>query len=159
MYSTDGIVLKKTGADEANEFCVIYTKDFGKLKFLAQGVKKESAKLKGHLELYSLSQISFVLGKNGGRLIQARMLNFWPGLRQDLVKIKAARYLIELVEQNCLEGEKDEPLWRFFLDSLAFLEKKYFDKAELEKFRSELAGRLSVCLGYGGSIETLKKVR
>ena len=50
MYTTEGIILKKIDVGEANALFTIYTKDYGKIRAVAQGVKKEGAKLQGHLE-------------------------------------------------------------------------------------------------------------
>ena len=151
--------MKKTAIGEADALYIIYTKDFGKIRARAQGVKKESAKLKGHLETLSHSSVSFVLGKNGERVVRADLLNFWPSLRQDPDKIKKARHLIELVDQNCLEGEKDEPLWELLLKSFIFLEKNDFGGEVSEKLQSEFEKRLSACLGYGGGVGDLKGVK
>ena len=149
MYSTDGIVLRKIDTGEAEELCVIYTKDFGKLKFLVRGVKKEGAKLRGHLELYSLSNISFVLGKNGERLTQARLLNFWPSLRHSWKRLTLVGQLLEMVDKNCEEGDKDESIWQLLLGSLNFLEQQEMLGSNLSSFSQDFSKRLSVCLGYG----------
>lgn len=151
--------MKKSNAAEADAFYIIYTKDFGKIRARAQGVKKEGAKLKGHLEVLSHSSVSFVLGKNGERLTQAQIINSWPEIRSDLDKIKTAQHLIELVDRNCLEGEKDEPLWKLLLESLIFLEKNDLGEEKLELLENEFEKRLSSCLGYGSSGEVFKKVR
>lgn len=158
MYTTEGIILRKVEVGEADALHIIYTKDFGKIRALAQGVKKEGAKLKGHLELLSLSSLSFVFGKNGERLTQANLINFWPVLRQDSDKLRVARQIVELIDQNCLEGEKDEPLWKLLLESLIFLEKNNFVEKSFALFKEEFLKRLSVCLGYGDSIKDLKGV-
>lgn len=159
MHTTEGIILRKVGVGEADALHIIYTKDFGKIRALAQGVKKEGAKLKGHLEPLNQSVVSFVFGKNGERLTQAILINFWPALRQDPGKLRAACQIVELVDQNCLEGEKDEPLWRLILESLIFLEKNNFVEKSLDLFKEEFVKRLSVCLGYGHNVEDLKMVR
>lgn len=159
IYTTEGIVLKRFEVGEADSLFVIYTKDFGKIRALAQGVKKENAKLKGHLEILSLSNISFVLGRHGERLTQAKLINFWPVLQQDPGKFRVARQIIELVDQNCLGGEKDESLWKLLLKSLIFLGKNSFVEKDLDLYKEEFIKKLSACLGYGDSVEDLKRVK
>ena len=156
MYSTEGIVLKKVESGEADFLFTIYTKDFGKIRALARGVKKEGAKLKGHLELYSLSNISFVLGKNGERLTQARLLNFWPSLRYSWKRLTLVGQLLEMVDKNCGEGDKDESIWLLLLGSLNFLEQQEMPDANLSLFSRDFSKRLSMCLGYGGSLKIFK---
>ena len=59
MHSTEGIILKKEPYGEADLLITILTKDFGKIKVMAQGVRKEAAKLKGHFEPLTHSATNF----------------------------------------------------------------------------------------------------
>lgn len=149
MYTTEGIILKRSDAGEADSFFTIYTKDFGKITARAQGVKKEGAKLKGHLEPPNLSLVSFVMGKNGERMIRASVIRSWPRLRGCLEKLYAASLVVYLVDRECFAGEKDEPLWNILYESLAALEGGGFLRvAELEHFYNDFIMRLEKCLGY-----------
>ncbi len=135
MYSTQGIVLKKHDIGETDAIFVIYTKDFGKIRAVAQGVKKEEAKLKGHLEPLSLASIQFILGKNGERLTHAELLDYWPALREDSEKLRTAWQIVELINSSCLEGEKDENIWNLLISSFSILSKETFtERFEMDKF-------------------------
>lgn len=138
--------MRKVGVGEADALYFIYTKDFGKIRARAQGVKKEGAKLKGHLEVLSHSSVGFVLGKNGERLTQAQIINSWPGIRNDLDKLKAALYAVGLVDKYCLVGEKDKKLWELLLESFKELEQKEFSRDFLKRFEKHLLA----ALGYDG---------
>ena len=122
-YSTQGIVLKKIPVGEADAMIVFYTPDIGKLRALARGVKKEEAKLKGHVEMMSLSSIQFVIGKYGERLIYALAMQSWPSIRGDYEKYAAACYFFELVDLHCLTGQKDHAIWELIVANLALLER------------------------------------
>ena len=148
MYTTEGIILKRTDVGEADSLFTIYTKDFGKIRALAQGIKKEGAKLRGHLEPLNLSSISFVLGKNGERLTHATLFNYWPNIRTDLAKLKLASRVIETVDDQCLWGDKDEKLWHLVSSSFAAIEEK--DPASSEGFWENFQKELALVLGYAG---------
>lgn len=143
MHTTDGIILKKTDAGEADLLLTVYTKDFGKIRALAQGIKKEGAKLRGHLEPLSVSKISFVLGKNGERLTHANLVQFWPAIRGASEKLKAAHRIAEHANAQCLEGQKDECVWELLMESFLVLEKGDYSGEIAERFET----RLSKCLG------------
>lgn len=70
IYTTEGLVLKSFKID-SSAFYFILTKEFGLVKAKAQGVRKISSKLRFALQEYSVSKISFVLGKNGWRITGA----------------------------------------------------------------------------------------
>jgi len=151
MYTTTGIVLKRTDVGEADSLFTLYTRNFGKMRALAQGVKKEDAKLKGHLEPFNAVSLSFVIGKSGARLTHAAVFNHWAEARLHLKKLEALFFMAETLDAHCWEGEEDLPLWVFFLQKLQALaamenDRMYECAAQFcETFREELLARL----GYG----------
>lgn len=156
MYSTEAIVLKRIDIGEADQLFSMYTKEFGKIRARAQGIKKEAAKLKGHLEPLSRAHISFVIGKSGERLTHAMLADFWPGVRGDFARQAMAHYLTELFDEQCLAGERDPELWQLLLDSLKELEERPFGKntkeahAAISVFLSRFTARFLGALGYNG---------
>ncbi len=145
MYSTDAIVLKKIDTGEADAFFVCYTKDFGKIRALARGVKKESAKLKGHLETLSLSTIGLVEGRSGFQLTHASLANPWHGIRTDVMKLDVAFRIAALVDAECFERERDDALWRLLVGALLTLDREEDSRGSAGVF----AARLKETLGYG----------
>lgn len=148
MYSTKGVILKKVDAGETDAFFVIYTEDFGKIRALAKGVKKEGARLKGHCEPLNLSGFQFVLAKKGERLTHAEMQEHWPGIRQESDKMRAAWQILSLFDQHCLLGQKDEGLWNLLVAALSGLEKIPAGTEDL--FLNEFEAKFLECLGYAG---------
>ena len=148
MYSTKGVVLKKIDAGEADAFFVIYTEDFGKIRGLARGVKKEGAKLKGHCEPLNLSYFQFVAAQNGERLTYAETQKYWPDIRKEPEKMRVAWQILSLFDQHCLLGQKDEGLWDLLVAAMAGLE-KIPDGAE-DSFLREFETRFLERLGYAG---------
>lgn len=151
MYTTDAIILKKIDVGEADTAFVFYTKEFGKMRALAQGVKKEEAKLKGHLEPLSLCTIGFVLAKNGERLTHAELQNYWGGIRLSTEKNKAALYLAALINTHCFWAEKDEKLWNLLVEEFSLLDQA--TEAALSSFLRAFEKKLLAVLGYQGETD------
>jgi len=149
MYLTQGIILKKIDIGEADAVFSIYTRNFGKIVARAQGVKKEEAKLKGHLETFNLSVIQFVLGKNGARLTSASLLNPWQAIRFDFDKSVAALRITEMFDRHCFQNDRDEPLWNLLLESFTLLERGVFSTDDIRFFLHSFEEKFSVTLGYG----------
>lgn len=148
MYSTEGIILKRIDVGETDSLFTIYTKDFGKIRAFAQGIKKEGAKLKGHLEVLNLSTIHFVLGRGGERLTHASAIHYWPKVRADFDKIVVALEIASRIDEACFPGEKDEPLWSLLYGSLSALEGGRVCSSRHDFFQS-FDARLLECLGQG----------
>ncbi len=146
MYFTDAIVLSRKGIGENDALFSLYTKDFGKIHARAQGIKKEGAKLRGHLEVLNISLIGFVLGKNGERLIYAEARNTLPAMRAKIEFMEKAFYILSLVDKAILPGERDLSLWTLLLASLSRLENEPVPPEFLETFEADFLS----CLGYDG---------
>ena len=119
MYHTDAIVLKKEEWNEADLLVTVLSEDFGKIRLLAQGARKHGAKLQGHLEPGSRSDLSFVIGRNGSRLTTARLGNFFLPIRQSFMKLQALQTILLLLDGNLLE-ERDRASELFRLVRLTF---------------------------------------
>lgn len=149
MYSTEGIVLKKLDIGEADALYAIYTEDYGKIKALAQGVRKEEAKLRGHLELLSCSRIQFVIGRGGEKLIGATLINFWSRLRARDASVRLAAAVAADVDAQCFPGERDTEVWYLLSETFAALDREDFSDAQAPALLADFRKRLVACLGYG----------
>ena len=112
-----------------------------------QGAKKESAKLRGHVEPMSLSWVQFVIGASGERLTYAHMMRSWPSIRNDFDRYATAHYLLELVDRHCLVGEKDNAIWELLVGNLALIEQ--CDAAAVRESAELFERDFLRSLGYG----------
>lgn len=133
-HTSEGIVLQKISHGEYDALYSIYTREFGKIRARAVGVKKEGAKLKSHLEPLSLVTVTFVLGKHGERLTHAIMIRFFEGMRQSQEKLFAALRIATLMDAQSFPGQKDESLWKLLLESLLVLDEHEFSEEVLRRF-------------------------
>jgi DNA repair protein RecO len=72
IYSTDGIVLKRTPFGEANIVVHILTRDLGLIIASAQSARLSSSKLSSALTEYSLVSLSVIKAKRGWKVTDAR---------------------------------------------------------------------------------------
>ena len=69
LIVTEGIVLGKRGAGEANTVVIILTETLGLLRAAARSARRERSKLRYGLEPFTIARFSFVRGKNEWKLI------------------------------------------------------------------------------------------
>lgn len=153
MHSTEGIVLKKLDVGEHDTLYSIYTRDFGKMRALAQGIRKEEAKLRGHLEPLSHTRIQFILGKGGEKLIGATLADFLPVLRSREHTLRLAGAIAADIDTHCFPGEPDEGVWGLVAASLAELNRDEFSPEQGPAFLADFRRGLRERLGYGASDE------
>lgn len=149
MYATEGIVLKKLDIGEADVLYALYTKDFGKVVARAQGIRKNGAKLRGHLEPLSLSAVRLISARNGEKLIGASLMNFWERMRARDTTLRLASYVAARLDGHCFAGERDDALWHLASTAFQTLDDADFPEYGEVRFRREFDENLSSCLGHG----------
>lgn len=82
---TTGIVLARTNYQEADRILTVLTPDQGKIRVMAKGVRKLKSKLAGGIELFSVSEISFIRGRGEiSTLTSSRLKQHFGTIVQDM---------------------------------------------------------------------------
>jgi DNA repair protein RecO len=85
QITTVGIVLNRTEFGEADRIITMLTPEYGKLRLMARGVRREKSKLAGGIELFSVSDITFVKGRGEiYMLISSRLQKHYASIVQDI---------------------------------------------------------------------------
>lgn len=108
---TQAIVLRRTDYGEADRILTLLTPDFGKLSLLAKGVRRARSKLAGGIELFSVSEITFIKGRGEvGTLISTRLIKHYGHIVTDLDRTMAGYELIKRLHRVT----EDEPEMEYF---------------------------------------------
>lgn len=106
---TQGIVLKRTNFGEADRIITMLTPDQGKLRLMAKGVRKIKSKLAGGIELFSISQITFIPGKKDiATLISTRLKTNYGNIAKDLNQTMLGYELIKRVDRATEDAPEAE---------------------------------------------------
>lgn len=88
---TRGIVLSRTNYAESDRILTILTRDFGKVRLIAKGVRNQHSKLAGGIELFSVSEVGFVDGRGElAILVSSRLIKHFGSFLGDLDKVDFA---------------------------------------------------------------------
>jgi DNA repair protein RecO (recombination protein O) len=108
QLATTGIVLTRTDYGEADRILTLLTPDYGKLHLVARGVRRVKSKLAGGIELFSVSEITFIKGRGGlGTLVSTRLKKHYGHIVQDLDRTMTAYDLIK--QLNKITEDEAEP--------------------------------------------------
>jgi DNA repair protein RecO (recombination protein O) len=103
---TKGIVLSRTDFGEADRIVTMLTPDKGKLRLMVKGVRKMKSKLAGGVELFSVSDITYIEGKGEiGTLISARLIKYYSHIVNDIDRVQLGYELIKTLNR----ATEDEP--------------------------------------------------
>ncbi len=108
---TRAIVLTRTNYQEADRIMTLLTPDNGKLRVMARGVRKSKSRLAAGVELFSISEISFIRGRGElATLVSARLLKHYGSIVKDINRTMKGYEFIKLLNKIT----EDEPGSEYF---------------------------------------------
>jgi DNA repair protein RecO (recombination protein O) len=111
-YRTKGFIFKKEDRQEADRVFSIFTEDFGRVEISAKAIRKIASKLKGGIEIFSLSEIEFIQGKNKKTLTDAIFLERFNRIAQSPEKMETAYQVSDLIDHFVRGQVPDEKIWK-----------------------------------------------
>jgi len=97
---TKGIILSRIDYGEADRIITLLTPDHGKLRLMARGVRKVKSKLAGGIELFSVSDITFIQGRGEiGTLVSTRLVKHYSEIVKHIERVQLGYDLIKLLNK------------------------------------------------------------
>lgn len=148
MQKYTAIILSHISANEFNRIYTIYTKEAGLVRVSGKGVRKVNAKLAGHLEPGTLSEVYVARSKGMGQITSAITLNSFDNIKKDFEKLSEILKIFRFFLKNFSEGEKDRKIFELLRHFLELM-----DKGELVGILAEAFWwKLFVALGQGPDV-------
>jgi len=100
IAKTEAFVLKTHDFRETSKIAVFYTKEFGKVKGVMKGIRKDYKKFGSSVDRFSLNDMEFYRHRNSDlHLISlCDLKQYYFPIRKDLKRNIAANYVLELVD-------------------------------------------------------------
>ncbi|MEG4121710.1 DNA repair protein RecO [Microcoleus sp. N9_B4] len=130
-YKATGINLKSAPMGESDRVLTILTREFGLIRAVAPGVRKQRSTIGGRSELFVVNELLIAKGRSLDKITQADTVQSHPGLSRNLGKLAAAQYLAELAIASALSDEPQEELFWLLGEHLSRLE-RLSDRTEIE---------------------------
>jgi DNA repair protein RecO (recombination protein O) len=98
QINTKALVLRRVNYNEADRIMTLITEKKGRVSVIAKGVRKQKSKLAGGIELLSISEVGYIVGKsNLYTLTSTRLIKHFSNIIKDIDKTMLAYRLLELV--------------------------------------------------------------
>lgn len=108
---TKGIILSRTDFGEADRIITVLTPEAGKLRLLAKGVRKIKSKLAGGIELFSVSDLTYLQGKGEvGTLVSSRLDKHYGRIVSHIERVQLGYELIKELHK----ATEDHPEAEYF---------------------------------------------
>ncbi len=121
QIATTGIVLSRLNYGEADKIITLVTPDHGKIRVMARGVRKIRSKLAGGIELFSVSNISYIPGKNDiSTLVSTRLQTHFSHIVEEIDRTMTGYDVIKMFNK-ATEDECDIEYYELILHTLGYL--------------------------------------
>ncbi len=131
LYRTEAVVLRTRNLGEADKILTLFTKDRGKVSAVARGSRRPRNHLMGVSQLFTHSNFLIFRGKNLDSVSQGTIINAWLNLREDLLKMAYASYIVELVDRLTEEYDPSASVYSLLV--------AVFDRLQIDGLETRLA--------------------
>ncbi len=124
---TEGIILSRTNFGEADRILTILTPTHGRIRAMAKGVRKIKSKLAGGIELFSISNITYIKGKGEiNTLISTRLKKHFGNIAKDINRTMYGYDVLKLINKNLEDnaGEEYFDLLAVYFEAMDYLDLK-----------------------------------
>lgn len=124
LYRAEGVVLRTIKLGEADRIITICTRERGKVRAVAKGVRKTKSRFGGRLEPISHVSVQCYEGRNLDIVTQVESVDAFRAVREDLDRMRRALSMLEAVDAVSQEGEPNPQLYRMLVGGLASLDEQ-----------------------------------
>jgi DNA repair protein RecO (recombination protein O) len=117
-FRVEAVVLQHRDWGEADRLLWLFTREMGKVRAVAKGVRKLRSRKAGHLEPFTRVSLLLAQGRDMPIITQAETADAYSTLREDLLLVGYASYVIELLDRLTYEEGENRALYRLLVDTL-----------------------------------------
>lgn len=136
----EAVILRHSDWGEADRLLTLYSREQGKLRAIAKGVRKISSRKAGHLEPFTRSTIQLAKGHDLWIVTQTEALDLYSPIKEDLQLLAQAAYAIELLDRFTYEEGQNWQLYKLLVETLerlsggenAFITLRYYEMRLLD---------------------------
>jgi DNA repair protein RecO (recombination protein O) len=145
VFKTEGIILKRHNVGEADRILTVFSKQYGKIRVLAKGVRRITSRRAGHLEVFTHVVLTIHISHAMDLVTEASSVRNGSLFDADAARLGYAYCVCELIDQLLADHQEHEDVFYLLRDGLMALLKT--DTTEsyqkiLTDFTHELLWRL-----------------
>jgi len=119
----EGVIIRHSNFGETDRLLTIFTRELGKVRAIAKGVRKIRSRKAGHVEPFTRTNLQIARGRDLYILTQAEAVDVYTALREDLVLLVYAAYVIELTDRSTSDDEENRSIYNLLTRTLTRLDR------------------------------------
>jgi DNA repair protein RecO (recombination protein O) len=122
LFRDSGVVLRTYRLGEADRIIVLLTRDHGKVRAVAKGVRRTGSKFGARLEPLSHVALQLWQGRSELDIVdQAEVVDTFRPVREDLDRMGPGMAILEVADHLAQERHRDRPLFDMVVGALRAL--------------------------------------
>jgi len=122
LFRAQGVVLRTVKLGEADRIVTLCTRERGKVRAVAKGVRKTKSKFGARLEPISHVSVQCYEGRELHTITQAESIDAFRSVREDFDRLRRAVSMLEAVDNVAQEDEANPRLYQMLVGALKSLE-------------------------------------
>ena len=120
VHEAEAIVLRQYSLSDSDRIVVFVTREYGRVRAVAQGVKKPQSRMAGCLEPLNHIRLEFWTreGRDLSQIRQAELIHSYLGKNPGLTQVYAFCYFAEIANEMVQDNQANHALFRLILASL-----------------------------------------
>lgn len=106
VYKAHGIVLKRRNVGEADRIITLFTREYGKIRIIAKGVRRITSRRAPHLEVFRLAHVTLHKGRTLDTVVEVESAALLHLATNEMQKVSFAYYACELVDRLLPDGQE-----------------------------------------------------
>ncbi len=117
-FRVEAVILRHQDWGEADRLITLFSRERGKLRAIAKGVRKTRSRKAGHLEPFNRVSLLLAQGRELPIITQAETLTAYLSFQDDLLRLGYGATLLELVDRFTVEEEANPALYFLLVETL-----------------------------------------
>jgi DNA repair protein RecO (recombination protein O) len=119
-YEAEAVVLRQYSLSDSDRIIIFVTREYGKIRAVAQGVKRLQSRIAGCLEPLNHIRLEFFAkeGRELHQVRQAELIHAYLGKAPTLSRIYAFSYFAEIANEIVQDNQPNQPQFRLLLASM-----------------------------------------
>jgi DNA repair protein RecO (recombination protein O) len=138
LYHAEVVILRRRDLGEADRLLTVFSREHGKLRQIAKGVRRPQSRKAGHLELFNRVRLLVARGRDLDIITQAEAIESYPHIHADLMLVGYAGYTIELLDHFTVDAEQNTNLYQLIGETLARLDQGEVPSSVLRHYELRL---------------------
>lgn len=120
-FRVEAVIIRHSDFGEADRLVWLFTREYGKVRALAKGVRKVISRKAGHLEPFTRVRLQLAKGRDLFIITQAETYSAYGTFREELNRFGYASYVVELIDRFTTDEESNPKLFQLLVDTLSYL--------------------------------------